>query len=205
MKEHREFDSFGNLLASYNEAGTPSTSTAALDSAFGFAGREWDEDAQLYYNRARYYDPATGRFLSEDPAVSDMNLYRYAGNDGVNYRDPSGLMQAGHPLDDWSFLDQYGHNLLSSPLDKSLWSEYRFPELIDWGSKYWNPWDKNYPGDIFTPAIVDYYHNLTFPEFTLEHSPSNVDYQLKFGFPFEVDPNYWTTGERFLDRAECSL
>lgn len=21
----------------------------------------------------------------------------------------------------------------------------------------------------------------------------------------EVDPNYWTTGERFLDRAECSL
>ncbi len=50
--------------------------------------------AGLYYNRARWYDANIGRFISEDPigfGSSDTNLYRYAGNDPVNFRDPSGL------------------------------------------------------------------------------------------------------------------
>jgi RHS repeat-associated protein len=33
---------------------------------FGFAGRELDGETGLYYNRMRYYDANTGRFLSED-------------------------------------------------------------------------------------------------------------------------------------------
>ena len=32
-----------------------------------FGARELDEETGLYYNRARYYDPALGRFVSEDP------------------------------------------------------------------------------------------------------------------------------------------
>ncbi len=131
VKEHREFDSFGNLIASYDETGASSTSTAALDSVFAFAGREWDEEAQLYYNRGRYYDPAVGRFLSEDPAVSDTNLYRYAGNDGVNYRDPSGLMSDGlsfdlDGLDDWNLPSVFDWGSLFDP-------DYWFP---DWGPMF---------------------------------------------------------------------
>ncbi|MCH7615960.1 MAG: RHS repeat-associated core domain-containing protein, partial [Nitrospinae bacterium] len=43
--------------------------------------------------RARYYDPQTGRFLSEDPigfGGLDQNLYRYVFNNPVNLSDPSG-------------------------------------------------------------------------------------------------------------------
>ena len=43
--------------------------------------------------RARYYNPATGRFLSEDPlgfAGSGPNLYAYAGDSPTNATDPSG-------------------------------------------------------------------------------------------------------------------
>src|SRR5439155_15693372 len=43
---------------------------------------------------ARYYDPATGRFLSQDPAgldAGDLNLYRYVNNAPTNGTDPSGM------------------------------------------------------------------------------------------------------------------
>jgi hypothetical protein len=47
----------------------------------------------LYYYRARYYDPTTQRFLSLDPIgfeAGDFNFYRYVGNDPVNFVDPTG-------------------------------------------------------------------------------------------------------------------
>ena len=43
---------------------------------------------------ARAYDPRTARWLQRDPidaASGDPNLYRYCGNDPVNFADPSGL------------------------------------------------------------------------------------------------------------------
>lgn len=49
----------------------------------GFTGREWDSELEINYYRARYYDPAIGRFLSVDPiglASGDINYYRYVGN-----------------------------------------------------------------------------------------------------------------------------
>jgi len=40
----------------------------------------------------RYYDPATGQFLSVDPMVDETGQpYAYAGDDPVNASDPSGL------------------------------------------------------------------------------------------------------------------
>src|SRR5581483_429240 len=48
----------------------------------------------LYLNRGRYYDPVTGRWLTQDPlgfGGGDGNLYRYVGNDPGNNIDPSGM------------------------------------------------------------------------------------------------------------------
>jgi hypothetical protein len=44
--------------------------------------------------RARYYDPQSGRFISEDPITfdaDDLNFYGYAGNNSPNLTDSSGL------------------------------------------------------------------------------------------------------------------
>ncbi len=100
VRKHNVFDSFGRLIreVDYNSSGTAisSTDAAAVDSIFGYTGRDWDSDIGMQYNRARWYDPQTGRWLSQDPigfAAGDANLYRYVGNSPTNRTDPSGLQE----------------------------------------------------------------------------------------------------------------
>ncbi len=59
-----------------------------------FTSREFDAETELQYDRARWYDGATGRWISEDPlgfAAGDVNTARYVGNGVVEGQDPSGL------------------------------------------------------------------------------------------------------------------
>jgi hypothetical protein len=50
-----------------------------------------DSDLGLYYLRARYYNPMTGRFMSRDPDQATFHKYLYAGGNPVNRIDPRGL------------------------------------------------------------------------------------------------------------------
>jgi RHS repeat-associated protein len=97
IAEHREYDSFGAIDAVFSSMGG-SRPVALMFNEAAHAGRLWDHEADLYYNNARWYDPHAGRFLGEDPAEDGGNWYRYAGNDPINFRDPTGLSQAGNPL-----------------------------------------------------------------------------------------------------------
>jgi RHS repeat-associated protein len=87
--DHITYDSFGSVL---------SESVPAEGDRFKFTGRELDSETGLYYYRARYYDPAMGRFLSEDPIGfqgGDANIYRYVGNGPTAACDPTGLAASG--------------------------------------------------------------------------------------------------------------
>jgi RHS repeat-associated protein len=100
------YDAFGNLLSSPGP--TPNN--------YLYRGEQYDPDLGLYYLRARYYNPQTGRFLSRDPedgkAVDPASLhkYLYAGGNPVNRIDPSGkddfLEYMGKVSD---FLSLYNH------------------------------------------------------------------------------------------------
>ena len=76
------YDTFGNLL----------TSAGAIPNPFRYTAREFDPDTQSYYYRARYYDPISGRFRSEDPTrfKSGTNFYNYVWNSAPNLSDPTG-------------------------------------------------------------------------------------------------------------------
>jgi RHS repeat-associated protein len=78
---------FGQLLSHDGQSTTP----------FLFVGREgyyYEPVLALHYVNARWYDPATGRWMSEDPIgydADDANLRRYVSNWAMYCSDPSGL------------------------------------------------------------------------------------------------------------------
>ena len=82
---HLTYTSFGQIASQTNSAHEP---------YYTYTAREWDGDAELYYYRARWYDPVVGRFVSEDPigyASLDINLFRYVVNSPMIFSDNTGL------------------------------------------------------------------------------------------------------------------
>ena len=89
LAEQYTYDAFGAPTIK-NGAGT--TLSTAM-TPFLFTGREYDSETGLYHYRARAYSPNLGRFLQSDPisfSGGDVNIYRYVGNNPINYTDPTG-------------------------------------------------------------------------------------------------------------------
>ena len=56
-----------------------------------YCGEYFDKETGTYYLRARYYNPANGRFSSEDPIRDGLNWYTYCMGNPLRFVDPSGL------------------------------------------------------------------------------------------------------------------
>jgi len=76
-----EYDAFGNQI----------NPTATTPNNYLYRGEQYDPDLSLYYLRARYYNPVTGRFLNVDSlAGQGQRRYEYAGANPVDGMDPTG-------------------------------------------------------------------------------------------------------------------
>ncbi len=82
-------DPFGKIDQLLGTVGTISSET-------GFTGASTpNQTGGFVYLRNRWYDPQTGRFLTQDPIglAGGVNLYAYAGNNPMSFADPFGLFE----------------------------------------------------------------------------------------------------------------
>ena len=90
--EQYTYDPYGKPSI-FDGVGTPLTASA-FGNRFLFTGREYDQETGFYYNRARYWSPIIGRFMSRDPLgyFDGPNPYTYVRNNPVNFVDPYGTI-----------------------------------------------------------------------------------------------------------------
>src|SRR5262249_20689931 len=85
-------------LMDYSGGGAKQVGESTVHDYHGYTGRETDPATGLRNNRARWYNPRTGQWLTKDPlgfAGGDTNLYRYVNNSWPNGSDPSGTTTLG--------------------------------------------------------------------------------------------------------------
>lgn len=132
-------DGLGSLVATSNAAGQI-TASARYDAfgqtlaktgtipRYGYAGREPDQTGLIYY-RARYNDPALGRFCQRDPAgfADGINPNAYVGNNPISFSDPLGLMKQSPTI--WGTSAYVGNTAASLLLGVDVTARDRFDEI----------------------------------------------------------------------------
>ena len=95
-------DGSGNILDSYSyDAFGTATVLTGGQSNYEFDGERLDPETGLILLRARYYDPAVGRFITKDPLGigGGLNNYTFSKDDSIDYADPSGLLTSDYAGD----------------------------------------------------------------------------------------------------------
>lgn len=150
----------------YDAFGNEKNINPSDTNPFRYTGEYFDKESGSVYLRARYYDPTTGRFLSEDTyngKATDplsLNLYTYCENDPVNFTDPSGKAKYSSKV----------KTRLATENDKKLKAEKERLELKKVESaieqaKFLlkiqgaNPSDRNYESLLINTAIQQYEMN----------------------------------------------
>jgi len=104
-KRFLHFDALGSVIATsdssrnityehYRPFGEKVANPTGTNNDQWYAAKQFDDELDIVYMQARYYDPVIGRFYSNDPLgfrdVHSFNRYAYANNNPYKYTDPTG-------------------------------------------------------------------------------------------------------------------
>jgi RHS repeat-associated protein len=158
--DHIDYDAFGNISTPTNAAET---------GLYTYAGMQYDANTGLYYDLARYYNPQTQQWTSQDPLgfdAGDSNLYRYVNNQPANRTDPSGLRWS--PREVGRLLQ---HTAIGTTISKAIMqgivNVYRPDDVFAWTEKkVFKEWIKSKEiwgafedgNDVYIPS---YYNDIS--------------------------------------------
>ena len=96
VNDRRSYDAWGKVRAQQS-GGDPKLRYCAN------LGHRQDDESGLIYMRARYYEPTSGRFVSQDPAKHGGNWFVYCGNNPANRIDMSGKepLEPSEGMENW--------------------------------------------------------------------------------------------------------
>ncbi len=131
--ERYDYDAFGTLR------NTP----IGLSNDRRFTGEQFDAETAYTFLRARYYDPALGRFISKDPFdgvkkdPQTLNGYIYVGNNPVNLTDPSGKCPCFAAMIGWAAANPLAAGAIGGYLATQLLAWEYGDELADLAEAAW--------------------------------------------------------------------
>ncbi|MFH1506502.1 MAG: RHS repeat-associated core domain-containing protein [archaeon] len=167
-------------------------SLSSSQERFGFTGKE--NEGELTYFGARYYDSDIGKFTQKDPIKDNKNWYSYASNNPLKYIDPTGmydimtgLVETGDTLFEITedLNEFYGTSY--SYMDIAFFEQIENPDVISVGDtirigaidmlgRVWQP--------PFDPEVVTsgYWGGLSYLQQQIMHYHRNV-YQADADIP----------------------
>ena len=200
LQQHIAYSPFGQQVAAQ------SSNPGNVTFAFGYTGTYTDSGTGFQLHGVRWYDSSVGRWLSEDPAAADENLYRYCENAPVVYVDPSGCIterkSLGPTLNAGTFylpVDR-ASNAIRTDYTFSNWFttdlEYMIQRVHDEGTFSFSAgdaggtvtWNENYDEGWVRGKNLGQTYSFTDQHATGPHKPAEA-MQKFFGESFSKGPN----------------
>jgi len=156
-----------------------------------YTGAVYDPDTGLVNDWRRWYDPAVGRWISEDPigfTAGDANLSRYVANSPANFTDASGLDRwiVTNGFHWWITVEQWGvgadgqpHVMGYSSLHYSCGGFTILPGDMSSVTEYWST---NGPAAPGTTVVYHYYSNIYQDLALLNQWAQMTNYTFNFGY-----------------------
>jgi RHS repeat-associated protein len=121
---HYRYDAYGNFRTSAHPGDCKDDpSGLTCNAPLTYTGHLYDAESNLFYFGARYYDPETGRFLTNDPVAGDalnppsLHKYLYAYDSPMVYTDPW-----GEAVGDWWDVRSYADAEAWKNIGHDLWN-----------------------------------------------------------------------------------
>lgn len=191
-----------------------SEGTTATD--YAFTGESFDPQTGLAYLRARYYQPADGRFTSEDP-LSGINQrsatnshWVYANDNPIEFTDPSGLFSVRNIVNSFNLqspsqlIDAFekGTNI---PGVKGRWAWLKLLMDAKYGDQTWYGVVTSLPPFLDEGEKSNFVNNngkINIGNIDLQNYANNsLNVRMSWLFPYRngKPTNYFLNGEQYID------
>ena len=169
--------------------------SAETSNPFRYCGEYYDEELDSVYLRNRYYQPAVGRFINEDPIKDGLSWYNYCAGNPVMMIDPSGLEPV--KILNYDSLTDFQKQNVTSAAD-AIYGGYinqkEYEDNLKLNGAIFNSAIPDYNPDIWNDDLCEktncyaYAFNMTYT------ADPKLPFTKRQGYSFAMQPGEFATG-----------